>query len=350
MNAQRQIHIPTLVRIKPGALDRMGIYARRHELGRVVVLLSEALPEHLVDRLDRALADSGIEVLLRQPVREASLEQAQTLFAALPSRAQAVIGLGGGKALDTAKYVAFLARLPCLSVPTSLSNDGFCSPQSSLTVAGRRRSLPSRMPFGVVIDTAVTREAPVALWWSGVGDLVSKVTAVRDWKLAFHARGTFVDDFAALLSDATVSQFMARPARDPEGERLLGTALMLNGVAMEVSGSSRPASGSEHLISHALDGLSRAPRLHGLQVGVATYLVSHLQRHGTDEIVRLFEKTRFWDAFSKTPLSRREWLDAVRVGPSLKDDYYTVLSERDCGPEVEELLSNDPLLEPIFEP
>jgi glycerol-1-phosphate dehydrogenase [NAD(P)+] len=350
LNAQRQIHIPTLVRIKPGALDRMGIYARRHELGRVVVLLSKDLPEGLVTRLNRALAESGIEVLLRQAVREASLEQAQTLFAALPSRAQAVIGLGGGKALDTAKYVSFLSRLPCLSVPTSLSNDGFCSPQSSLTVAGRRRSLPSRMPFGVVIDTDVTREAPITLWWSGVGDLVSKITAVRDWKLAFHARGTFVDDFAALLSDATVSQFMARPVRDPEGERLLGTALMLNGVAMEVCGSSRPASGSEHLISHALDSLSRTPLLHGLQVGVATYLVSHLQRHGTAEIVTLFEKTRFWDAFRQTPLSRREWLDAVQAGPSVKDDYYTVLSEQDYRPEVERLLSSDPLLQSVFGP
>lgn len=348
MNTQRQICIPTLVRIKPGALDRLGIYAVRHGFRRVVVFPSQDLPAELLRRLEVTLRESGVEILRQQPVQQASLEQAQALFAELPSTAQAIIGLGGGKALDTAKYVGFLARLPYLSVPTSLSNDGFCSPQSSLTLAGKRRSLPSQMPFGVVIDTAVTRAAPMALWWSGVGDLVSKVTAVRDWKLAFHARGTLVDDFAALLSDATVFQFMARPAQDLEGESLLANALMLNGVAMEVCGSSRPASGSEHLISHALDALSPAPRLHGLQVGVATYIVSRLQQHGTAQILDLFERTRFWDAFGKEPLSRTEWLEAVRLAPRIKNDFHTVLSERDCVPEVQQILAEDPVLQPVF--
>ena len=348
MNHQRLINIPTLVRIKPGALDRLGIYAARYDFRRVAVVMSQDLPANPIERLHRALREKGIEVVCSQPVSQASFEQAQSIFASLPATAQAVIGLGGGKALDTAKYVAFLGRLPCLSVPTSLSNDGFCSPQSSLTLGGKRRSLPSRMPFGVVIDTAVTLAAPIALWWSGVGDLVSKITAVKDWKLAFHARGTLVDDFAALLSDATVFQFMARPVRDLEGESLLGNALMLNGVAMEVCGSSRPASGSEHLISHALDAISRSPRLHGLQVGVATYLVSCLQKQGTDLIQPLFERTRFWEAFREQPLSRREWLEAVRLAPTIKQDFYTVLSERDCLPEVERLLREEPCLKAVF--
>jgi glycerol-1-phosphate dehydrogenase [NAD(P)+] len=348
MIRQRQIGIPTLVRIKPGALDRMGIYAARYDFHRVAVLLSRDLPTALSERLECALQGSHIEIVHRQLVSEASFEQAQAVFACLPARAQAVIGLGGGKALDTAKYVSFLSRLPYLSVPTSLSNDGFCSPQSSLTLGGKRKSLPSGMPFGVVIDTAVTHAAPEPLWWSGVGDLVSKITAVRDWKLAFHAGGAVVDDFAALLSDATVFQFMARPVRDLEGEALLGNALMLNGIAMEVCGSSRPASGGEHLISHALDATSANPRLHGLQVGVATYIVSQLQRQGTDLIRPLFERTRFWEAFAGNPLLRQEWLQAVRLAPTIKQDFYTILSHHDCLPEVERLLGEDPLLQRIF--
>ncbi len=325
----------------------MGIYAARHQFQRLAVLVSRDLPTDLTARLETALRNSGVDFQQWQPVSDASFEQAQAIFSSLPPNVQAIIGLGGGKALDTAKYVAFLGRLPYLAVPTSLSNDGFCSPQSSLTLAGRRRSLPSRMPFGVVIDSEVTRQAPEALWWSGVGDLVAKITAVHDWKLAFHARGTLVDDFAALLSDATVFQFMARPVRDLEGESLLGNALMLNGIAMEVCGSSRPASGSEHLISHALDAISARPRLHGLQVGVATYLVSHLQKQNVDLIANLFERTRFWDAFDQ-PLSRREWLEAIRLAPSLKNDFYTILSERDCLPEAARLLTEDPRLRSVF--
>src|SRR5690606_26669661 len=152
---------------------------------------------------------------------------------------QAVIGLGGGRALDVAKYVAFLARRPYYAVPTSLSNDGFCSPQVSFTLAGRRVSLAASLPFAVTVDTEVSRRAPLPLWHSGVGDLIAKITAVFDWKLAFHRRGENVNDLAALLSDATVMQFLGRPERDAEGIKTLATALMLTGISMEICGSSR---------------------------------------------------------------------------------------------------------------
>ena len=344
----KQVTIPALVRVKPGALDRMGIYARRHDFQRVVLLFSSDLQPALLARMTAALDSEGIVMQQRLPVTEASFEQAESLFKQLPAGADAVIGCGGGKALDVAKYISFLSRLPYLAVPTSLSNDGFCSPQSSLTVEGRRRSLPSAMPFGVILDTEVCLNAPEILWLSGVGDLVAKFTAVADWKLAFHARGTLVDDFAALLSDATVFQFIARPVRDAEGMKLLGTALMLNGIAMAICGSSRPASGSEHLISHALDSLSERPRLHGLQVGVASYLVSRLQGQNTDAITRLFDATGFWRAIAADPFPRSEWLEAVRRAPTLKAEFYTVLSSRDCLPEIVEWLGTDPRLQACF--
>lgn len=90
---QPQICIPTLVRIKRGALDR----------------------------LEASLAANGIEIVGKETVREASLEFAQSIFANLPGRTQAVTGLGRGKVLDITKSVGFLARLPDIWVPTSLS-------------------------------------------------------------------------------------------------------------------------------------------------------------------------------------------------------------------------------------
>jgi glycerol-1-phosphate dehydrogenase [NAD(P)+] len=123
---------------------------------------------------------------------------------------------------------------------------------------------------------------------------------------------------------------------------------MLNGISMEICGSSRPASGSEHLISHALDTYSSRPRLHGLQVGVATYIVSLLQGANTERIAALFEETGFWDAIAQDPFSRSEWLDAVRVAPSIKEGFYTVLSSRDVLPEVERILFEDHHLKRCF--
>ncbi|MBV8414933.1 MAG: iron-containing alcohol dehydrogenase family protein [Verrucomicrobia bacterium] len=344
----KQTAIPALVRVKPGALDRMGIYAERNEFMRVVLYFSQDLDHGLMARLIASFRSRNIQIMQQTPVESIGFETTTELFRQSPRNADAIIGFGGGKALDVAKYIAFLSRLPYLSMPTSLSNDGFCSPQSSLTVGDRRHSLPSAMPFGVILDTAVCVNAPEFLWHSGVGDLVSKFTAVTDWKMAFHAMGTPVDDFAALLSDASVYQFLARPTRDLEGMRLLGTALLLNGISMSICGSSRPASGSEHLISHALDSVSKRPRLHGLQVGVATYLISLLQGQNSERIAALFDTTGFWRVIASDPFDRAEWLDAARLAPSIKSDFYTVLSSRDCLPEIESALYSDSNLQQCF--
>ncbi len=344
----RQTAIPSLVRVKPGALGRLGLYARRQGARRVAVFFSGDLRGEFLQTLEASCAEHGVNLVSREAVASTEFDAVAEHLKNLPSRIDAIVGLGGGKALDFAKYLSFLARLPYLAVPTSLSNDGICSPQSSLTLDGQRRSLPAAMPAGVVIDTAVCLGAPEFLWHSGIGDLVAKFTAVADWKLAFHATGEPMDDFAALLSDASVYQFLGRPEHDLEGVRLLGTALMLNGIAMGIGGSSRPASGSEHLISHALDQISARPRLHGLQVGVAAYLMSLLQGQNTETIARLFDATGFWRTIEADPFDRAEWREAIRVAPGLKEDFHTILSERDGGAEMEKALETDARLQRCF--
>ncbi len=348
IQSRTTIAIPSLVRIKSGALEKLGIYCCRYGFNNIAVIASSDIPGALMASAKKALAAADVQTHQWFSCSEASFEQAQSIFVSLPGDVSAIIGLGGGRALDVAKYVAFLGRLPNIAVPTSLSNDGFCSPGASLTIEGCKRSLPAAMPFGVIIDTGSCLAAPKQLWLSGVGDLAAKLTAVRDWKLAFHATGEPVNDFAALLSDATVFQFISRPIRDHEGARLLGTALMLNGIAMEVCNSSRPASGSEHLISHALDQISARPRMHGLQVGVATYIVSRLQGEQTDTIRSLFKTTGFWDEIRNDPFSASEWVEAARQAVTIKKGFYTVLSSRDCVDEFRSMLENDSTLTGCF--
>ena len=353
MLQSRQIFIPSLVRIKPDALGRLGIYLQRKSCSRVLVVASADLPRTITDSAQKSFDQAGVEVVQHVLVDDNSFELAIQLFSGFPTAAQVIVGLGGGKVLDIAKYLSFLSRRPYFAVPTSLSNDGFCSPQSSLTVEGKRRSLPAVLPQGVVVDVAVCLAAPKALWFSGVGDLVSKLTAVVDWKLAFHNTGEQVDDLAALLSDATVYQFLAAPHHDIRGMTLLATALMQNGIAMEICGSSRPASGSEHLVSHALDALSVRPRLHGLQVGMATYIVSRLQGRGSELVDTLFSATGFWDAVRADPFILEEWMEAFRVAPQMKENYFTVLSlgagqGRDCAAEAARVMQADPVLHGCF--
>ena len=344
-----QIAIPTFVRVKDGALDRVGIYLSRGGHEQAVVLLSQGLLTPLQERLKQSLKNHNVNAAACIEVSSNDLETAAQLFVEFPKQVTAVLGFGGGKALDVAKYAAFLAHLPYYAIPTSLSNDGFSSPHSSLTVRGHRRSLSAALPRGVVIDTAVCREAPRNLTLSGVGDLVAKFTAIRDWKLAYHATGEPIDDLAALLSDGSIHSFRSHPQFDSEGIRLLATGLLLNGVAMEIAGSSRPASGGEHLISHALDSISIKPRLHGLQVGVASYLVSLVQNEHSDMIADLFDVTGFWDAIAEDPFSRSEWREALRMAPTMKDNFFTVLSNPDRLAEAERCLMNDSRLARCFQ-
>ncbi len=343
-----QVGIPSFVRIKPRALGRLGIYAQRAAYREPVLLVSAGLPQSLTQTVAEGFDTVGIKVHRWLEVDGAEFDAATNLLAELPDDCDALFGLGGGKCLDVAKYVASLAGWPYYAVPTSLSNDGFCAPQSSLVLRGRRKSLPAQLPFGVVVDTEACLQAPDMLWWSGVGDLVAKLTAIRDWKLAYHERGEPVDDLAALLSNATVHQFIARPTRDLEGIRLLATALMLNGISMTICRSSRPASGAEHLISHALDHVAQRPRAHGLQVGMAAYLSSRLQGENAELIARVFDKTGFLQGIRNDPFSRREWLQAIEEAPAVKPDRFTILSTRQCRDEVADLIDQDDFLRGCF--
>src|SRR5262245_47941673 len=169
-----QISVPRLVRIKAGALQRLGLYLTRSRLTSAALFHSEGMVPSILDTARQSLRDHGIAPALLCEVKDASVEEAVHLLSAVPSACKALIGIGGGKALDVAKYTASLAGLPYFAAPTSLSNDGFCSPQASLTVEGKRRSLPTGPPEAIVVDLTVCQRAPLPLWHSGVGDLCSK--------------------------------------------------------------------------------------------------------------------------------------------------------------------------------
>ena len=332
----RQIQVPHLIRLKSGALRRLPIYLARESFTRALLMHSEGLPEAIMQPVL-----SGFEFERVENVADHSEEALEKRMQGLPAQLEVVVGLGGGKALDVAKLTASRRNLPYIAVPTSLSNDGFCSPTASLLSKGKRATFEARLPTGVVLDLEVVKQAPKALWLSGVGDLVAKWTAIHDWKLAFHHDGTPFDDLSALLSDASVFQFLGHPSQDFTGIKLLAQALLLNGVAMEMAGCSRPASGSEHLISHALDQISTEPRLHGLQVGLATYWIALLQGQDVSNLDRLFQQTGFWKHLQEHPMKREDWTAALQAAPTIKKDFHTVLSHPTSLAKAADLLQSE---------
>lgn len=259
-----------------------------------------------------------------------SVEEADRIAAGLRAGAATVVlGVGGGRVLDVAKYAAWTAGLDYVAVPTSLANDGIFSPVVSLTVRGTRTSLGTATPVGLVVDTTLVATAPHATVAAGVGDLLSNVTAVLDWRLATAESGEpFVPETAELALRAV--EAYREVAWSPDRQtRLAGLAegLVLSGLAMSVAGTSRPCSGSEHLVSHALDAIlgSRA-RMHGEQVALGTLLALAAHDRPDEEIRELFRATGLPVRAADLGFTPELVLAALERGPSCRPDRYTVLT------------------------
>ncbi len=339
------IRIPSLLRIKPDALFKLGKYLRKNGFDRIVLFYGDGIEDLVGQNVRISLASSEIAVLTQQTVHSNDVQDIVSTAFHLPRGSEAIVAVGGGVAVDVGKYVAFLNRLPVIAVPTAITNDGFASPGASLRSDGRRISAPATIPFGVVIDTTVIRNSPPRFTYSGIGDLISKYSAIADWKRSYHATGEPLNDFSAMIAMQSVDNLVNHPVKaidDLAFLQLVCGALVMSGVAMEVAGSSRPASGSEHLISHAYDQVADQPRMHGEQVGVATIATTWLQNNPAHHtVIQVLAETGFSAFLAEHPLDRATFTEAVRLATTIKPGYHTVLSEPGAVARLQEYISED---------
>jgi glycerol-1-phosphate dehydrogenase [NAD(P)+] len=240
-----------------------------------------------------------------------------------------LLGVGGGSVIDVTKLAAAEKRLPWISIPTSASNDGFCSPVAVLSANHGRKSVGASIPLGVIADLSVLLEAPRRLLLAGVGDLISNVSAVADWELAEKCGKASVNNIARMLALAGACQVIASVnprIDDPDFLQLVVEGLLLSGLAMEVSGSSRPCSGAEHLISHAIDAAGVGNALHGEQVGIATFYCLALHQIDPAPLQRFAAQIGMMMTPQDVSISRGEFLQAVENAPSMRVGRWTVLS------------------------
>lgn len=188
------------------------------------------------------------------------------------------VAVGSGTINDLTKLSAFQRNIPYVVVCTAPSMNGYTSSIVALTADGLKTTSESRPPIAVVADLDVLIESPAELITAGLGDIISKPVSTADWKLAEIISGEYFCSRPIELVAQFEPQFMGNPRgikqRQPEAIRALTEALLYSGISMVIAGSSSPASGGEHLISHTLDMQAdlrgRKHDLHGRQVGVAT--------------------------------------------------------------------------------
>lgn len=217
------------------------------------------------------------EILFGRADLDATQEEGDALVRRTEN-AEFYVAVGSGTLSDLAKYAGDLTGRPVLLYPTAASMNGYTSAIVALKVRGLKRTLPCRPALGIFADPEVAATAPRAMTAAGVGDFLSKCSSSTDWRAAHLLRGGYFCERPREFFDGTQDRVLTAASgvvrSDPDAVGAVLEALLLSGLSMVVAGSSAPASGGEHLISHYLDMKSAldgtANDLHGAQVGVAT--------------------------------------------------------------------------------
>ena len=329
----RAIATPRLLQIGDGCLRSVAELLKRHEFDVTRVCVGCGCGPTLP--LGRAAADelqaTGVDTVVRADL-DGHLDRAGELAGEIvKGDISLMVGVGGGRVIDTAKLAAARTGIEFVSVPTAISHDGISSPVASLLhPESGRRSYAATIPAGIIVDTGIVSSAPTRMIRAGVGDLASNLTAALDWRLADRGGHDRYDAFSAMIAESA-----ARPALDiddissPESNEWIAKGLLLSGLAMAAAGTSRPCSGAEHLISHSLDArLGDRAALHGEQVALGC-LVS-ATAHGSDllEPLRsLFERLGLPVRPGDVGISDAEMVEAIAAAPATRPRRYTILTE-----------------------
>ncbi|WP_338674088.1 iron-containing alcohol dehydrogenase family protein [Streptomyces sp. SCSIO 30461] len=332
----RLIPSPVVVDIGRGAMDDLaGLLAdqRISASGELAFAISGGSGQALRERLAPVLPGADW-----YEVADGTIDSAVRLADAVKGkrRYDAVVGLGGGKIIDVAKYAAARVGLPLVAVATNLAHDGLCSPISILDNDNGRGSYGVPSPIAMVIDLDVVRAAPVRFVRSGIGDVISNISAIADWELSHKVTGEAVDGLAAAMARTAGEAVLRHPGGvgDDEFLTVLAEALVLSGIAMSISGDSRPSSGACHEISHAFDLLHpRRAASHGEQVGLGAAFAMHLR--GAHEQSALFAEVLRRHGLPVLPeemgFSPEEFVRAVEYAPRTRPGRFTILEHLDLS-------------------
>ena len=324
----RTVPSPLAVEVHAGAIAHLGDLLADRRIsagGEVAVVVGPGVGKDAAEQARKGLRSA--EVITITAGRHSD---ALDLAAKLRARNfDAVVGIGGGKVIDTVKYASFQQGLPMVSVATALANDGIASPVASLDRDGHSISYGAHIPIAVVVDLDFVRRAPVRQLRAGVGDALSNLCATADWELSHSATGEPIDGLAGALSRAGAESVLRHPGTVADDDFLttLANALVLGGTAMAVAGTSQPCSGACHEIAHALQENHPDQATHGEQVALGALFATHLR--GDTELFAEMATVMARHHLPRTPqemgLTVEQFAAAVAYAPRTRPGRYTIL-------------------------
>nr|WP_277346771.1 NAD(P)-dependent glycerol-1-phosphate dehydrogenase [Thermococcus sp. 21S7] len=305
--------------------------ARRLGLGERALVLYGPKTKKIAGRdIEESLRESfDVNALV---LREASMEEVERTLAKIrDDNIDWLIAVGGGSIIDVAKLASFKAGIPFISFPTTASHDGIASANASIKDLGTKTSVKAVPPVAVIADVRVIKTAPYRYLAAGVGDMISNLTAVKDWQLAHRIKGEYYSEYAASLSLMSAKMVIKNAdiirLGNEESVRKVVKGLISCGVAMSIAGSSRPASGAEHLFSHALDAIAPKPALHGEQVGVGAIIMAYLHGLKWERIRETLKKVGAPTNAYELGIDPEYIIEALTIAHTIRPERYTILGK-----------------------
>lgn len=322
------MELPRLIVIGNKNLGNIGEFLHSlNEPKKVSVISGRHVKKIIQSKFQKSLLKAGIKSIWHNANNndETSIDKIQDDVK--KDKSDLIIGMGGGRSVDIAKMISFNLGKPFVSVPTAASHDGIASPFVSIR-GDKPHSVVATAPLGVFVDIDVIKKAPKKLLASGCGDLIAKITAVRDWEIGRDKTGEYFGRYSANLASMSAKILLeASEKKKIPDTREVVEALISAGVASCIAGSSRPCSGAEHLFSHALDKIAPGIGLHGEKCGIGAIMMAKLQGQDWRKITKTLKNVGAPTTAKEIGLTQNLLTKALVIAQSLRPERYTILKE-----------------------
>lgn len=336
-NKIRAMHFPNDVYIGHNAIDNIRQVTENHLKSGTILIISGPKTYGIAGKavIDRLEGLDYYTLMVGNATMEA-LKKAEEDISGI--KIGIVIGVGGGSKIDMGKKIAFDFNVPFISFPTAPSHDGIASPRASIYDGKSFLSIEAAMPTAIVADTEIMAKAPYRFAAAGASDVIANITSVMDWRMANRIKGEPFSTTAAVISEYSSRELIENANMIQPGLEasiwMITKQILASGTAMAIAGSSRPASGSEHLFAHALEILGGGNSMHGEQVAMGSLAAMYL--HGGDWKM-------LYDTYKKIGVSTRARdygisdeiaIKALSIAHRLRPQRYTILGESDLSDNV----------------